>query len=220
MQDGDALDLAVVADSSEPMAARLRLSLDGGPPSEQSVALEAGSNRFTLAPHATLNLPDVLHSAFGLNSGFGAIRLTSTAFDLMLQGQTSTPGAGGTFGQSVPASGSNGSFVFELRPGSLSPIREDSQFRTNLILANAVEKEVLVTVSLFAADGNRLAARDVKLPPLGMTQISRVVRELGVPTPVKDARITLSTSTPGASVTGYASVIDNVTNDPRTLLLR
>src|SRR5205823_11818520 len=81
-------------------------------------ARESAAYRFTLTPGATLNLPDVLHSAFGLNSGFGAIRLASTAFDLMLQGQTSTPGAGGTFGQSVPASGSNRSFFSEMRPGS------------------------------------------------------------------------------------------------------
>jgi hypothetical protein len=33
-------------------------------------------------------------------------------------------------------------------------------------------------------------------------------------------RISVSTATPGGLVAAYASVIDNVTNDPRTLLPR
>jgi hypothetical protein len=180
--------------------------------------------RFALEPGATLNLPDVLHTVFGLDSGFGAIRLTSDNYPaLTISGQTSTPGAGGTFGQSVPGAGdyaTRSDLVSPLFPRSIAPIRDDAAFRTNLVLLNAFEIPAIVTIRLFASNGNLLGTRDVTLPPLGMTQINRVVRELGVTGDVRDARITLTTTTPSAWVGGYAAVIDNVTNDPRTLLLR
>jgi hypothetical protein len=47
-----------------------------------------------------------------------------------------------------------------------------------------------------------------------------VVRDLGLATNVAGARILLSTPTANGAFAAYASVIDNVTNDPRTLLPR
>ena len=52
-----------------------------------------------------------------------------------------------------------------------------------------------------------------------MTQLTRVAAILGVPT-LDLGRLAVSTPTPGGLVAAYASVIDNVTNDPRTLLPR
>jgi hypothetical protein len=46
------------------------------------------------------------------------------------------------------------------------------------------------------------------------------VRELGLPPTVSGARLVLSTPTPGGAFAAYASVIDERTNDPRTLLPR
>jgi len=177
------------------------------------------THQFTLEPRATANFSDVLHSAFGLETGYGAIRLTSANPGVTLQGQTSTPGAGGTFGQSVPAAGDN-DLVREGVPRSISAIREDGAFRTNLILSNAVEQPIVVEISLVDSNGGLLGAKQLALPPFGMTQITRVVRELGVAGNLTAGRLQLLTSTPGASFAAYASVIDNVTNDPRTLLPR
>ena len=53
-----------------------------------------------------------------------------------------------------------------------------------------------------------------------MTQVARVVRELGVSSDVSGARLVLSTPTAGGAFAAYASVIDARTNDPRTLLPR
>ena len=58
------------------------------------------------------------------------------------------------------------------------------------------------------------------LPPLGMTQVTQVVRDLGVTGDLQNAQLLLSTSTPGGAFAAYASVIDRTTNDPRTLLPR
>ena len=119
-------------------------------------------------------------------------------------------------------------FTFSLGAGrlaardswSIAGIRQDAGFRTNLVLASAAESATFVELTLVAADGSTLSSRSFALPPLGMTQLTRVVRELGAPGDVSGVRLVLSTATPGASVAAYASVIDNGTNDPRTLLPR
>jgi acetyl-CoA carboxylase beta subunit len=53
-----------------------------------------------------------------------------------------------------------------------------------------------------------------------MTQVSHVVRDLGVAANLSGARLVLSTPTAGGAFAAYASTIDNTTNDPRTLLPR
>src|SRR5207237_5307581 len=84
----------------------------------------------------------------------------------------------------------------------------------------ATEDALDVDVTLVAETGGVLGtpAKRYTLPPLGMTQVSRVVRDLGVTTDVSGARLVVSTPSAGKSFAAYASAIDNVTNDPRTLL--
>jgi hypothetical protein len=151
--------------------------------------------------------------------GWGSILMTSSSSSIFLQSETSAffPGGGGSVGQAL------GAFVpadfAGATPKTLAPIREDAAFRTNLVLANATEVALVAHVVLFAADGTPIGTRDVDLPPLGVTQLNRVAAILGAPT-LDLGRISVSTLTPGGLVAAYASVIDNVTNDPRTLLPR
>ena len=138
----------------------------------------------------------------------------------MVSSQTSTPApGGGTFGQNVPAFGD----ADLLRNGSTRTIlgvREDSAFRTNLILTNATASPLDVDVALVADTGATLGSGRWSLLPLGMTQVTRVVRELGVSADVSGARLVLSTPTASGAFAAYASLIDATTNDPRTLLPR
>ena len=148
---------------------------------------------------------------------YGAILVTSSSPALVVQSETSTPSSGGTVGQALPAFGS--ADFAGASPKTLVPVRENASFRTNLVLANATEAPLTAHVDLFAADGTLLGSRDVNLPPLGMTQIGRVAMALGAST-LDLGRIAVSTPTPGGLVAAYASVIDNATNDPRTILPR
>jgi hypothetical protein len=182
------------------------------------------SKDLTLAANQTLRLADVLKSVFDLDQDYGAIRLARSSVDssfgpgLVVQAQTSTPApGGGSFGQSVPAA----SPADEIREGtthSIVGITENAAFRTNLVLANASEAQAEVELRLFDAEGVLLGSKRVILPPLGMTQLNRVVREFAVTGDVSNARLVISTSAPFVGITAYAAVIDNVTNDPRTLL--
>jgi hypothetical protein len=172
---------------------------------------------FALGAGQTTTLPDVLGSVFAVTGGYGAIRISSTSDGLIALAETSTAGFGGTFGQSVPAA--DAFFLLgSASPGSIVAVREDASFRTNLILCNATALPLDVDVALVSSDAVALGTKRYTLPPLGMTQISRVVADLGVPVDVSSGRLDLSTPTASGSFAAYASVIDNVTNDPRTLL--
>ena len=150
-------------------------------------------------------------------ASWGAVLATSKG-SILFQSDTSTPSSdGGTVGQALAAMGP--ADFASASPKTLAPIRENASFRTNLVLANPTENPVTAHVALFAADGTPIATRDVDLPPLGMTQINRVASTLGAG-PLDAGRIAVSTRTPGGLIAAYASVIDNRTNDPRTLLPR
>lgn len=174
--------------------------------------------KYAVGAAKTLVLADILGSAFGVSSGYGAILISSNVTTLSIEGETSTPApacVGGTFGQSVPAVGSSG-----LIPGgvsrSISGIRENSAFRTNLILASASEGASEVSVALYLGDGNLAGTKSYHVEALGMHQVTQVVRDLGVTSSVSGAQLVV---TPASGlIAAYASAIDNVTNDPRTLL--
>jgi hypothetical protein len=165
----------------------------------------------------SITFNDVLQSVFGIASRYGAILLASSSSSLSMLGQTYTAGAGGTYGQSVPAF-SRKDWIAEGTPHAILGVRDDTAFRTNLILANPTVQPLDVNVTLIDNQGNRLAEKSYALYPQGMTQISSVIRKLGWNDPIGSANLLLAATTPGGAFSAYASVIDNVTNDPRTLL--
>lgn len=173
---------------------------------------------FLLGAGLSATWADVL-GLFGLGEAWGGLQVRSASPYLVPTSQTFTPGGGGTFGQSVPLV-SETELIRSGTSRTIPAVREDASFRTNLVLANGTESAADVDVSLVSEAGVVLGSRRFALPPLGVTQVSRVVRELGVMASVAGARLVLSTPTTGAGFAAYASVIDNRTNDPRTLLPR
>lgn len=171
---------------------------------------------FALAAGATVSFADVLSTAFSLSDDYGAILVSSNVATLVVESTTSTPGGGGEFGQGLRASSRN-ELVGDDHARSLVGVRDDSRFRTNLVLSNAAEKEIDVDLNLFAANGGLLGSLRVRLAPLGMRQVSEVSRALGAAGEITGARLVLSTPTPGGAFAAYASVINNGTNDPRIL---
>lgn len=174
---------------------------------------------FSIPKARTTVVADVL-SQFGITSGYGAIFISATVGSLAISGQTSTPGVscvGGTFGQSVPAVAS-ADLITPGKSRSIVGVREDGHFHTNLILANGGQAGCDVNVTLVLGTGAVSGTKKYTLQPLGMTQISYVARDLGATGDVTGARLIVSPATSAATVAAYASVIDNATNDPRTLV--
>ena len=100
---------------------------------------------------------------------------------------------------------------------SILYIREGDGFRSNLILASNANVSTTVDAVLVSPAGTTLATKSYSVPPNGMTQINRIVRDMGVSGAITGARLVLSSSTLGAAFTGFASVIDEITNDPTTV---
>jgi hypothetical protein len=177
----------------------------------------------SIGPGRTVLVKDVLEDLFGLPSSsgdyFGGLLVRSTSSALVVRSETSTyvVAGGGFVGESLPASGPPD--LIREAPRTLVPVREDPLSRTNLILVNATERPLTVDVKLFDAEGVQLGWAEVSLLPLGMTQIDRVVKKLGVDI-LSVGRLQLSTPMAGGAFAAYASVIDNTTNDPRAILPR
>ena len=185
--------------------------VDGRSARRESLVVKAGK---------LLPIENVLGSLlYPGGDSYGAIRILSSSPALVVQSETSTPfaGTGGTVGESLPAAGP--SDLVAAVPKTLAPIRENALFRTNLILANATEAPLVVSMTLYGADGTALGSQNVDLLPLGMTQLNRVVQNLGVAV-LSVGRLDLWTETPGGSFAAYASAVDNGTNDPRALFPR
>ena len=95
---------------------------------------------------------------------------------------TSTPGFGGTLSQTIPAV-----FSSDLIPAgssrSILYIREGDGFRSNLILASNANVSTTVDAALVSPAGTTLATKSYSVPPNGMTQINRIVRDMGVSGP-------------------------------------
>jgi len=180
----------------------------GGP--EQTFDLDAGKS---------VTYFDVLGSVFHQTSNFGAIRITSSTSFLNIVSVTSTPGFGGTFGQTFPAVSSS-DLIHAGSPRSILYIREGDGFRSNLILASNANVSTAVDAALVSPAGTTLAAKSYSVPPNGMTQINRIVWDMGVSGPITGARLVLSSSTPNAAFTAFASVIDEITNDPTAVEAR
>ncbi|MEO8053839.1 MAG: PA domain-containing protein [Acidobacteriota bacterium] len=167
----------------------------------------------------TVTYTDVLASLFGVSSGFGAIRINADTNNLRVVSQTSTPPPSGigTFGQAVPAATGN-DFVTTAAAKALFSLRQDAAFRTNAVIANATEAAAHIDLALFNASGVQIGSGSADLNPLEMRQISGVVTNLGGPDGTKDAFLVVSTTTADARIATYAAVIDQTTNDPRTIL--
>ena len=172
---------------------------------------------FDVPAWATVTWPDVLASAFGLESDWGPILVRSNVTTLVVHGETSTPSpSGGSYGQVVPALGP--SETFDMRWRTLAGLRQDDRFRTNVVLSNLGDTEATVVLQLFRPDGTTELTDARAVPRLGVVQLN-LARDLGV-AQLAGGSLVLSSPTPGARVAAYASVIDATTSDPRTVLAR
>jgi photosystem II stability/assembly factor-like uncharacterized protein len=172
----------------------------------------------TLAAGRAVTYMDVLGSLFGIESGYGALQIISDSAALRMTAFTSTPSADGRgrVGQGVRAFDAT-RLATPGSPAVLVGLRDDASARTNLVLANATALTVTVELALSGPDGAVLGTATQTLPPLGMTQVSSVVSALGGAA-AGDGYLVVRVATAGGAVAAYASVVDNGTNDPRTIL--
>ena len=143
-----------------------------------------------------------------------------TTADLKIVSQTSTPPPTGvgTFGQSVPAFGRRRlrhARRAEVARRPSGGLRVPDERRHRERDGPAGSRRPHAHVRRRARRSGRSA---LDLLPYEMRQIGTVVTALGAPFGTTNAVLVVSTPTTGARIATYAAIIDNVTNDPRTIL--
>ncbi len=177
------------------------------------------SSSLTLASGAEAEWVDAVVSLFHLSQDAqGPVTVVSSA-PLMITSRVGTPFSGGTVGQSFPAVAASDALQAGT-DGFLPQLRSSASFRSNIGLVNASDVEAVVTVILHGPDGVALGkVLGVRVPAGGWKQLTNVFALAGVPsTPLGWARIKVFPA--GAKIWAYASVIDNVTGDPATVIMQ
>ncbi len=196
----------------------LQLVNAGLSPASASIELLPGPNTspviesLELAPGEALVLDDVVGDLVG-GRGAGALRLRSTEA-LAATTRTATAARPGSFGQGIPAVGetSVASDGEALRLFGFSP---DAAFRTNLGLFNPGSDEVSLILRFYDGETNKLAESQHILEGASWIQLNRILQDLEIASEAVLAIIRQTSKT--GSFSGYASVIDEQTDDPTYL---
>ena len=176
---------------------------------------------FSLGSGASIRYMDVLGTVFSQVNAYGAIQVQSSSQSLVVQVETTTPAAcsGGAFGDAMAALGQL-DYVSFGTSRSIPGIEEDDAFRSNLILTNATESSLDIQLRLYGANGTLLGVlTPPTFQPLEMRQISRIAGAI-TGNSLTLGTLVIQVDTPGGSVASFLSRVDNLTNDPRTLLPR
>ncbi|HPS78708.1 MAG TPA: S8 family serine peptidase [Thermoanaerobaculaceae bacterium] len=143
-----------------------------------------------------------------------ALRVNSRTYNLVAANVACYPN--GTFGQSYEA--------YRVQDGLsagqsayLAGLRESSAYRTNIGLANFGPGQATATVTLYNGAGGFLASYDVTLNTGDWKQETRPFFTKAQQTNMTRgyAKVTVNT---GSGVVALGSVLDNLTNDPTTVL--
>jgi hypothetical protein len=161
----------------------------------------------------TFHRDDVVRTVFGVaGPSTGYVQVTSST-PLTVTGRTSNERTEGSFGQVLPV------FTPEMTTellggGVLSGLRGGERFRSNIGLVNMGTRNCACSVRMFDLDGNLL--REWPSVPLGPTywhQLNDVMPA--------DAELASAVVEPefGCWMWAYASVIDEVSGDPTTIMI-
>ena len=126
--------------------------------------------------------------------------------------------ANGTKGQSYPLLAA-GEGLSQGQAAWLPHLAENAVYRTNIGLVNVGAVEATAKLELYDGAGSLLASYDVTLPPGQWSQKTKPFASMAGQTALDHgyARVAV---TSGAGVVAFASVIDNLTNDPTTITMQ
>lgn len=160
---------------------------------------------------------DVLVTTFGLASGGGAIHVEpaggAPSQPLTVTAQTYNVSETGTYGQFIPGITAAEAVGVGERTLQLLQVEESDRFRTNLGLAEVSGQGVTVEISAVVPESRVTPKATITLLPNEFRQLTQVIRQLNLPS-TYNGRIAVRAVSGGGRVTAYASMIDNVTQDP------
>jgi hypothetical protein len=157
----------------------------------------------------------VLQSLFSMTNAGGSLVITTpTSAKVVATARTYNQTPDGTYGQFIPGVTTADGVGTGDRALQILQVEESPRFRTNIGIVELTGNPVTVEISAFSPDSKVAAKTRFDLAGNQFTQINSVLRAaFGLPT-TYNARISLRVVSGGGRVTGYASLIDNQTQDP------
>jgi uncharacterized repeat protein (TIGR01451 family) len=221
-------DIRVTNSSAQPMKYQVTFV-----PTGEAGITQGKQTTVDIDPGRTIALDDVLQSWFGDTATTGTLEVrpltaapTSTSATLpnglanlltFASSRTYNTTANGTFGQYIPAI-PFAAFVGRASDPSkstilsLQQIAQSPAFRTNLGIVEGSGEPASVLISVFNSNGQKLTEFTQDLKGGQHVQLNSILAQKKVE--VTDGRIEVKVVSPVGKVTAYASVLDNLTNDP------
>jgi uncharacterized repeat protein (TIGR01451 family) len=221
-------DVRVTNSSAQPMKYQVTFT-----PTGDAGITSGKQTTVDIDPGRTIALDDVLESWFGSNGATGTLEVrplttsnTSTSAALpaglanlltFASSRTFNTTLNGTFGQYIPAIPfsafvGRGSDPSKSTILSLQQIAQSPAYRTNLGIVEGSGEPASVLISVFGDDGKKLTEFSQDLKGGQHIQLNSVLADKHVQ--VNDGRIEVKVVSAVGKVTAYASVLDNLTNDP------
>ena len=150
-------------------------------------------------------------------AGAGAIEIVSDRPTLVAS-RTYNASTGGTFGQHLEAIDAGRT----ARAGQtvwLPQLRQNASYRSNIGILNTGLGNAGVTLRLFDEGGEELAEKQRRIGPGERLQLQEPFGRIAGRGDLDTAYATVTVRS-GSGVVAYASVIDNVTNDPSTVSMK
>jgi hypothetical protein len=162
-----------------------------------------------------LSLDDAVASAFGKSGSAGFRIETDPAGQdgILATSRTYNQSANGTFGQFIPALPISEAIGAGDGKATVLQVDRSNEFRANVGFVNASGSTGKARVALISGIGAPLASNDYDLKPWSPFQINDIFGSFGVPWQT-NARVDFEILSGSPKLLGYASVIDNRTNDP------
>jgi len=160
----------------------------------------------SIVSNGVLTFENILQT-LGLTNNYGPIEITSLN-DVPLIASSRVSGATGMGGFFEGLTYSDAS-VTQIVPN----VVDTAELRTNLGINNVTDQMATVTVRLINQDGVEMGTTAVTVAPKGLAQVNNVARQLLSQSGVSgfEGYIRLESNQP---ILGWASIIDNATNDP------
>jgi hypothetical protein len=173
----------------------------------------AAAHSVTVNAAASLKLPDIVGSLFGMGGTSGAIRIVASAPLLIGSRTYNDQGASGTYGQSIDGLSADTAFGTLNQP-HLIQLAKNAAYRTNMGFVNTTAASLTLNVYLYSgADSSQIGSRSIPLAAYEHVQENNIIQDLTA-ADVDDAYAVITTQTNGSRYFAYASVVDNRTGDP------
>jgi len=172
------------------------------------------SRSLYLAPRQLATYANALADLFDIPSGAGALGIEATSAgttaDLRVSSRTFTTGQLGTYGQAVPQVEAE-----DLEKTLyITGMATNASYRTNVGLVNRGGSAMSATLTLYARNGQALSTKTISIPANSFQQSPLAAYFPEVNGGSQDGLTMRIVAASNAAISGYASVVDNLSQDP------